>query len=104
MGKGFLKKKKQARQFQEQFSKLQETMQNTEVTGEAPNGLVQITMNGENEVKKITIKPECVDPEDVEGLEDLIKAAFANASEKLKKQTPQMPSLGAGMPDLSQFF
>lgn len=100
MGKGFAKQKKQAKMMREQFSKLQEQMQQTEVEGVAGNGLVTIRLNGENELKGIIIKPECVDPEDVEGLQDLIKAAHADATAKLKSNTPSIP----GMPDLSQFF
>jgi len=104
MGKGFAKKKKQAQMFQDKLSELQEKMQQTEVTGTAGNGLVSITLNGDHEMKKIMIKPDCVDPEDVEGLQDLIKAAFGDAAEKLKSQTPELPNMGGGMPDLSQFF
>lgn len=75
MGTGFSKKKKQAKMLQEQFSKMQTQMKETEVIGTAGNGLVSITLTGENELKQIKIKPECVDKEDIEGLEDLIKAA-----------------------------
>lgn len=99
MGTGFSKKKKQARMLQDQFMKLQTQMQQTEVTGSAGNGLVTLTLSGEHELKSIKIKPECVDPEDIEGLQDLIKAAYQDALAKLKSSGPQtMP----GMPDLSQ--
>jgi hypothetical protein len=98
MGTGFAKKKKQARMLQEQLSKMQDKMQNSEFTGSAGNGLVQITLTGENELKQIKIKPECVDPEDIEGLEDLIKAAYADAMQKLKDEGMQgMPqNMGLG--------
>ena len=98
MGKGFQKKKKQARMMQEQFAKLHEQMQQAEVTGSAGNGLVTITLTGEHEMKNITIKPDCVDPEDIEGLQDLIKAAHKDAQKKLAEQSPQM-GMG-GLPDL----
>ena len=101
MGSGFAKKKKQAKMMQEQFAKLQEEMKNTEVTGSAGNGLVTVTINGENQLVGIKIKSDCVDPEDIEGLEDLITAAFKDASEKLKKTSGGMGDLmGGGMPDL----
>ena len=104
MGTGFAKKKKQAKMLQEQFSKMQETIQHTEVIGTAGNGLVTIILAGENELKQIKIKPECVDPEDIEGLEDLIKAAFQDAAAKLKSATQAtMPKMPGGMPDLSSF-
>ncbi len=100
MGSGFAKKKKQAKALQEQFSKMQEQIKTAEAVGTAGNGLVTITLSGENDLKSIKIKPECVDPEDIEGLEDLIKAAYNDAAAKIKSQTtPSMP----GMPDLSSF-
>lgn len=97
MGTGFSKKKKQAKKLQEQFAQLQEKMKNTEVEGTSGNGLVTITLNGENDMLKIAIKPECADPEDIEGLEDLVKAAYNDANKKLREQ---QGSGGGGMPDL----
>lgn len=104
MGSGFAKKKKQAKLFQEQISKMQGDLKSKEVTGTAGNGLVTITLTGDNEMKKIQIKPECVDPEDVEGLQDLIKAAYKSANDQLQSDSGAagMPSI-PGMPDLSQF-
>ncbi len=103
MGTGFAKKKKQAKMFQEQLNKLQTEMKNIEVTGSAGNGLVTLTLNGDNEMKQLKIKPECVDLEDIEGLEDLLKAAYHDALTKLKAQTEEnMPTM-PGMPNLSQF-
>jgi DNA-binding YbaB/EbfC family protein len=90
MGTGFAKKKKQARMMQEQLRKFQEQMQHSEATGTVGNGLVTITLSGEQEMKKIVIKPECVDSEDVEGLQDLIKAAHNDAIKQLRQQTPEM--------------
>ena len=102
MGSGFAKKKKQAKVLQEQLSQLQTQMQKTEVIGSAGNGLVTVTLSGEHELKNIIIKPECVDPEDIEGLQDLIKAAHADATTKLNAQSP-MPKMPGGMPDLGMF-
>lgn len=101
MGTGFAKKKKQAREMQEQLGKMQSAMQSAEVTGTAGNGLVTIVLSGENDLKQIKIKPECVDPEDVEGLQDLIKAAYADANQKLKKSSMEgMEGLTKGFPNL----
>jgi DNA-binding YbaB/EbfC family protein len=98
MGTGFAKKKKQAKMFQEQLSKMQNDMQNAEAVGSAGNGLVTVTLNGEHEVKKIKINPECVDKDDIEGLEDLMKAAFNDAVSKLKDQSMKnMPNMNPGM-------
>ena len=97
MGTGFAKKKKQAKAFQQQMAKMQEQIQQTEVTGSAGNGLVTVTLNGNHEMTALKIKPDCVDPEDVEGLEDLILAAFKDAKEKLDKETPDIGSMAGGM-------
>lgn len=97
MGTGFSKKKKQGKLLQQQMSQMQSQIQNAEATGSAGNGLVTLTINGEYEMKQLKIKPECVDPEDIEGLEDLIKAAYREAIDKLKAETSK------GMPDLSAF-
>lgn len=96
MGTGFSKKKKQAKMMQEQLSKMQDQIQNVEVVGTAGNGLVSITLSGDNEMKQIKIKPECVDKEDIEGLEDLIKAAYQDALKKIQSDamqgiTPKIP-------------
>ncbi|QVL57376.1 MAG: YbaB/EbfC family nucleoid-associated protein [Simkaniaceae bacterium] len=98
MGSGYSKMKKQAKMFQEQMAKMQEDMQNLEVTGSAGNGLVQITLSGEKEIKKLTINPECVDPEDIEGLQDLIIVAFNDAAGKIEENSP---SSGMGGLDMS---
>jgi DNA-binding YbaB/EbfC family protein len=106
MGTGFSKRKKEARMLQEQLSKMQTEMENVEVTGTAGQGLVTLKLNGRHELTSLKIKPECVDPEDVEGLEVLIKAAFADASKKLEEQSKQnmggFPGL-EGLPGLPGF-
>lgn len=83
MGKGFAKKKKQAKAMQEKIAKLQEEMENIEYEGSAGNGLVVVKMKGSHELVSIKIKPDCVDPEDIEGLEALICAAFKDATSKM---------------------
>lgn len=91
MGTGFSKKKKEAKLLQQQFQQMQSQLQTIEVTGTAGHGLVAITLTGEGDMKQIKIKPECVDPEDVEGLEVLIKAAYEDAQRKIQSQSPQIP-------------
>ncbi len=101
MGSGFAKKKKQAKALQSQLMQAQEQMSNTTYTGTAGNGLVSITISGDFDIKKISIKPECVDPDDVEGLELLVTAAFKDAAKQVQQNS--MPNLGgmSGLPDLS---
>lgn len=96
MGSGFSKIKKQARLMQEQYEKMQETMKNTEATGSSGNGLVTVVIDGEKKLKKLTIQPQCVDPQDVEGLQDLIIAACHDAHQKIEQQSKnQMPNLSS---------
>jgi nucleoid-associated protein EbfC len=98
MGRGFAKQKKQARALQEKFAKMQEELSSVEAEGQAGNGLVRLKLNGDHQLVELKIKPECVDPEDIEGLEDLVRAAHAEAVEKLREETaggiPDMGSLG----------
>jgi nucleoid-associated protein EbfC len=100
MGTGFLKKKKEARQLQEKMAALQQTlstqMESMEVEGSAGNGLVRVVLSGTGEMKKVLINPECVDKEDIEGLQALIKAAHSEAHSKLQQVAETMPSLGGG--------
>ena len=99
MGSGFSKRKKEAKAMQEQLMKMQEQLKKTEVEGSAGNGLVTVKMNGEHELLSVSIKPECVDPDDIEGLEDLLKAAFADAHKKVGSSMS-----GGSMPDLSSML
>jgi DNA-binding YbaB/EbfC family protein len=97
MGSGFSKRKKEAKMLHEQLAKAQDTMRQSEVRGQAGNGLVQVVMTGDYTIKSLKINPQCVDPEDVEGLEDLIKAALKEALEKL--QNSASAGLPAGLPE-----
>jgi DNA-binding YbaB/EbfC family protein len=107
MGSGFSKQKKQAKKMQEQFLQMQEELKSLEVEGSAANGLVKVKLNGDGDIIQLKIDPRCVDPEDIEGLEDLVCAAFKDAKEKLQKASPlnqmqSMPSLG-GLGGLNPF-
>ena len=72
---------KQAQKMQEQMAKAQEELEDAEIVGESGGGLVQVVVNGKKAVKSITIKPEAVDVDDIEMLEDLIIAALNSAYE-----------------------
>lgn len=104
MGTGFAKQKKQAKHLQQQMMQLQQTvatkMNALEVVGESGAGLVKITLTGSGEMKKIQINPECVDKEDIEGLEALIKAAHSSAFKQVQNLAESSSEM-SGMPDLS---
>lgn len=87
MGSGYSKMKKQAKLMEQQFELMRTEMKNKQVTGVSGNGLVTIVLNGEKELLQITIKAECVDPNEIEGLQDLIKAAYDDAFQKLSEDS-----------------
>jgi len=88
--------KKQAKLLGEQFSKAQEQLKSQEFEGQAGNGLVTVKLSGEKALLKISIKKDCVDPNDVEALEDLIQAAFEDASNKMQSTQPSFPGIPEG--------
>jgi DNA-binding YbaB/EbfC family protein len=67
---------------QTKLVKAQEELGNTDVEGTAGGGAVKVTMNGHRELRGLEIAPEAVDPEDVETLQEMIVAAFNDASKK----------------------
>jgi len=104
MGSGYARKKKEARLLQEKFQKMQEELKDETAEGSAGGGLVTLTLNGEYAMTNLSIKPECVDPDDIEGLEDLIQAAYNEAAQKLEKNSPTDLSGMAGLGGLGSFM
>lgn len=88
MGSGYSKMKKQAKLMEQQLEAMRSEMKSKQVIGTSGNGLVTVVMDGEKKLLKIKIKPECVDASDLEGLQDLIKAACDNAYSKLENDDP----------------
>ena len=70
---------KQAQKMQRQMEENQKALEEKEFTAKSGGGMVSATVNGNREVTKIEIKPEAVDPDDVEMLEDLVLAAVNEA-------------------------
>ena len=68
---------KQAQKMQQDFLRMQKELEEKEFTAKSGGGMVSV--NGNREVTKIEIKPEAVDPDDVEMLEDLVLAAVNEA-------------------------
>lgn len=81
---------KQAQQMQDQ---MQSQMASIRVEGSAGGGMVKAEMSGNKELVSITIDKEAVDPEDVEMLQDLVKAAVNEASRKVDEE--MQSSMGA---------
>ncbi len=92
---------KQAQQMQEQ---MQRNMASIEVEGTAGGGMVKATMSGNKELLSITIDKEAVDPDDVDMLQDLVKAAVNEAARKvdeaMQSQLGSMLPPGMKMPGM----
>ena len=73
---------RQAQKMQDDMKAKQAELEAAEYTGSASGEMVTVRMNGKHEILGITIKPEAVDPDDIEMLEDLVAAAV-NATVKL---------------------
>ena len=71
---------KQAQQMQE---RLQQELAETEIEATAGGGMVTVVMNGQKQLKRITIDPEVVSKDDVEMLQDLILAAVNDAQRRI---------------------
>ncbi|MFZ5987828.1 MAG: YbaB/EbfC family nucleoid-associated protein [Bacillota bacterium] len=73
---------KQAQKMQKDMEKLQQELQERTVEASAGGGAITVVATGKKEIKEINIKPEVVDPDDVEMLQDLILAAVNEALRK----------------------
>ena len=77
---------------------MQEDLKKRTVEVTAGGGAVKIVMSGEKEVKDLKIDPAAVDPEDVEMLQDLLSAAFNEATKKVDEMMAnEMGKLTGGM-------
>lgn len=73
---------KQVKKMQEQMLKAQEELGTKTVEGSAGGGVITVTVNGHKKLTNIVIKPEAVDPDDVEMLQDLVLTAVNDAMTK----------------------
>ena len=89
---------RQAQKMQQDMLNKQEELNAREFTASAGGGMVTATVSGAKELKAVTIDPQCVDPDDVEMLQDLVitavNAAISAASEATEKE---MGKLTGGM-------
>ena len=70
---------KQAQKMQQDMLKMQEEMEAKEYEATVGGGVVCARVNGKHEVLSLSIKPEAVDPEDIEMLQDMIVGAINEA-------------------------
>jgi len=89
----------QAKKMQENMKQMQEEMAAMEITGEAGGGMVKVMMTGDQIVRRIDIDPSVWEEQDKALIEDLMAAAFNQASQKVSEiQQQQQQGLMAGMP------
>lgn len=89
---------RQLEQMQNRMAKAQEEIANATVQGSAGGGVVTVTMTGDQEMRSVTIKPEAVDPDDVETLQDLVMAAVSDALQRSKElQAQRLGEVTGGM-------
>ncbi|MDP7100833.1 MAG: YbaB/EbfC family nucleoid-associated protein [Rhodospirillales bacterium] len=75
---------KQAQEMQSKMTEMQDKLAEMEVTGSSGAGMIEVTLTGKSDVRKIKIDPSLIDPSDPEVLEDLIVAAFNDAKSKVE--------------------
>lgn len=95
MGSGYAKKKKEAKMMEQQFLEMEAALEEKRYEGQAGNNLVSLVINGKCDIVSIKIQPQCLDPEEPEVVEDLIRAAFKEAKSAMDKE---MSLLRSGMP------
>ena len=100
---------KQAQQMQTEMMKAQEELANEVVEASVGGGMVSVKMTGDLQLKEVNIKPEAVDPDDVDMLQDLVLAAVNEAvrsaqelaSSKMNQAAGGMGGLGGlGLPGM----
>ncbi len=88
---------RQAQRMQEEMARAKAELDNTDFTSTVGGGMVEIVMKGDKTLKSVKIKPEVVDPDDVEMLEDLITSAvndcMAQITRAEKEKLPQVPGM-----------
>ena len=89
---------KQAQKMQRQMEEKTKEFEEKTWQASAGGGMVTVEVTGKKEISKITIKPEVVDPDDIETLEDLIMAATNEAYRSMEEETAQaMDNITGGL-------
>lgn len=92
---------RQAQKMQQEVQRVQEEVGNTEFESSVGGGAVKVVITGKKEFKSIEISPECVDPDDIEMLQDLILSAVnqavRTAEETMEKEIAKVTGGMGGM-------
>ncbi|MBE6036663.1 MAG: YbaB/EbfC family nucleoid-associated protein [Clostridiales bacterium] len=89
MGGNMQKQLQQLQRMQQQMEAAQAELDEKEITATAGGGAVSVTANGKKELTAVVIKPEVIDPEDPEMLQDLILVAANEALRQIDEMTQQ---------------
>ncbi len=97
-----------SQRLQARMTELQESLDSKAITASSGGGMVTVTVDGKGHAKRVQIDPTCVDPRDVEMLEDLVLAAISEAQNKaqaeyeteMRKATGGLPMDIPGLPKL----
>ena len=88
---------KMMQQAQAMQNRVQAELDALRVEGSAGGGLVRIEMSGTKEVLSVKVEPSAVDPADLETLQDLLLAAFRDASRQVDEAVRKTSSMLGGM-------
>ena len=89
---------RQVQKMQDAIREKQAELEAKEYTGTASGEMVTVTMTGKHEITAVKIKPEAVDPDDIEMLEDLVAAAVNSAMAAVDKEADEeMAKMTGGM-------
>ena len=88
---------RQAQKMQEDMTKAKKELEESDFVSSVGGGMVEVVMKGDKTVQSIKIKPEVVDPDDVEMLEDLVISAvndcIVQINRKEKEVLPSIPGM-----------
>lgn len=85
---------RQAQKMQEDMQRAKKELEESEFSSSVGGGMVEVKMTGDRKMKAISIKPEVVDPEDIEMLEDLVVSAVNDCLGQIaRKEQDSMPSV-----------
>jgi len=88
----------QAQEMQNKMAEIQENLSSIEISGNSGGGVVEITLSGKGDARKVKIDPSVYDSKDIEVLEDLVVAAINSARARLEKKiSEEMSKITGGL-------
>ncbi|HLF58365.1 MAG TPA: YbaB/EbfC family nucleoid-associated protein [Alphaproteobacteria bacterium] len=89
---------KQAQEMQSRMAEMQKRLEAEEITGQSGGGMVQVTLTGKGDARRVALDPKIVDAQEKEVLEDLIVAAINDGRAKVEARlAEEMAKLTGGL-------